>query len=82
MYHGCGEFAVVKRFGRWSTDVVHDYLWEYHENQKGLAEAMVEADFELPAPTTKPMIKCLRFTGDDELPGKLTKCVEKVEGSP
>ena len=54
MYHGSGEFATVKRFGRWATDTVHDYLWEVHERQKGLAASMVKHDYELTAPTAKP----------------------------
>ena len=53
MWHGCGEYAVVQRFGRYATDTVQDYLWEFHERQKGLAGTMVKNDFELTAPTAK-----------------------------
>lgn len=53
MYHGSGEYAVVQRFGRWTTDTTHDYLWEFHERQRGLAKSMVEQDYELTAPVAK-----------------------------
>ena len=69
MWHGCGEYAVVKRFGRYATDTVQDYLWEFHERQKGLAGTMVENDFELTAPTAKlptkdvPKVRKVKFQG-------------------
>jgi len=53
MWHGTGEYVVVKRFGRWATDTVQDYLWEFHERQKGLGTLMIKADYELTAPIAK-----------------------------
>ena len=31
MYHIVGDLQQVRRFGRWSTDTFHVYLWESHE---------------------------------------------------
>ena len=40
MLHGTGEFELVKRFGRWSSDAVHVYLHDSAEQSRGLAAAM------------------------------------------
>ena len=53
MYHGTKDYTEVKRFGRWKTDTTHDYLWEMHERQRGLSNMMVQADYELTAPSAK-----------------------------
>ncbi len=35
------DVEAIRRFGRWSSDAVHAYLWETHDKQKGLAQRMV-----------------------------------------
>ena len=40
MLHSTGEFALVKRFGRWSSDAVHTYLHDSAAQSVGLAAAM------------------------------------------
>ena len=35
-----GEFELVKRFGRWSSNAVHGYLHESAEMTRGLASRM------------------------------------------
>ena len=50
LYHVTGDLQVVRRFGRWSSDAFHSYLWESHEQMKGLAELMEGDHSELRAP--------------------------------
>ena len=47
MYHAVPDLEKLKRFGRWKTGAFHVYLWEAHEPQKGLAEAMAAQDYQL-----------------------------------
>ena len=35
-----GQFDMVKRFGRWSSDAVHVYLHDSADQYRGLAQAM------------------------------------------
>lgn len=42
------DAAVVRRYGRWSSDAFHIYLWEDRGYSSGMAKAMVQADL---APT-------------------------------
>ena len=51
LYHVTGDLQVVRRFGRWSSDAFHAYLWESHEQMKGLAGRMQEDRSELRAPS-------------------------------
>ncbi len=41
MLHATGEFDLVKRFGRWSSDAVHIYLHDSAQHYDGLAEEVV-----------------------------------------
>ena len=50
MYHVVKDLSVVQRFGRWLSDAFHGYLWESHEQTKGLAAAMARDKSELTAP--------------------------------
>ena len=47
MYHAVPDLEKLKRFGRWKSSAFHAYLWEAHEPQKGLAEAMSAQDYQL-----------------------------------
>ena len=47
MYHAVPDLERLKRFGRWKSSAFHVYLWEAHEPQKGLAEAMAAQDYQL-----------------------------------
>ena len=47
MYHAVPDLERLKRFGRWKSSAFHVYLWEAHEPQKGLAEAMSAQDYQL-----------------------------------
>ena len=40
MYHLGGDLQAVRRFGRWESDSLHGYLWESHEQTKGLSAGM------------------------------------------
>ena len=40
MLHSTGQFELVKRFGRWTSDSVHVYLHDAASQSQGLAEAM------------------------------------------
>ena len=40
LLHATGQFDLVKRFGRWSSDAVHVYLHDSAEQYEGLAEKM------------------------------------------
>jgi hypothetical protein len=42
MLHATGQFDLVKRFGRWSSDAVHGYLHDSAEQSKGLATLMAK----------------------------------------
>lgn len=50
IYLSTKDLDHVKRFGRWSSDSFHGYLWEAHERQKGLAGSMAAAEGQLLAP--------------------------------
>ena len=36
--------AQLQRFGRWASDVYHDYIWHARNSAKGVAKAMAEVD--------------------------------------
>ena len=55
MYHAVPDLEKLKRFGRWKTGAFHVYLWEAHEPQKGLAEAMSAQDYQLTIGSTNRM---------------------------
>ena len=61
IYLSTKDLDHVKRFGRWSSDSFHGYLWEAHERQKGLASSMAAAEGQLLAP---------RKTNADETPSR------------
>jgi len=42
MLHATGQFDLVKRFGRWSSDAVHVYLHDSAQQTMGLATAMAK----------------------------------------
>ena len=50
LYHVTGDLQVVRRFGRWGSDAFHAYLWESHEQMKGVAARMEDDHSELRAP--------------------------------
>jgi hypothetical protein len=50
LYHTVNDLAYVQRFGRWASDAYHVYLWESHEQTKGLATKMGRAKGTLTAP--------------------------------
>ena len=47
MYHAVPDLERLKRFGRWKSSAFHAYLWEAHEPQRGLAEAMSAQSYQL-----------------------------------
>ena len=50
MYHANnGDLARVRRFGRWTSDAFHLYLWDSHEQARTLAKGMAEDTSELVA---------------------------------
>ena len=49
-YRLTGDLQVVRRFGRWGSDAFHAYLWESHEQMKGVAARMEDDHSELRAP--------------------------------
>ncbi len=40
MLQATGQFDLVKRFGRWSSDAVHTYLHDSAEQSRDLAKMM------------------------------------------
>ena len=50
MYHSVDDLQKVRRFGRWSSDCFHVYLWESHEPMKQVAKAMATDRTELMTP--------------------------------
>ena len=40
LYHAVKDLEAVKRYGRWTTDCYHIYLWEDHERQRDFAQGM------------------------------------------
>ena len=50
MYHVCPDVQKLRRFGRWNSDAFHLYLWESHEQARGLSQAMAVDDSTLRAP--------------------------------
>ena len=42
LLHATGQFDLVKRFGRWSSDAVHGYLHDSAEQTLDLAKKMAE----------------------------------------
>ena len=50
MYHSVKDLSRVQRFGRWTSNCFHDYLWENHEGVRNLARRMATDFTELTAP--------------------------------
>ena len=51
LYHVCGgDLQLVRRFGRWASDTFHRYLWDPHEQLKGIARKMSQDRSELTQP--------------------------------
>ena len=50
LYHTVQDLAYVRRFGRWASDAYHVYLWDSHEQTKGLAAKMESAKGTLITP--------------------------------
>ena len=50
MYHVTQDLQQVRRYGRWASDAFHGYLWESHEQVKGLAAKMADDFGELTKP--------------------------------
>ena len=50
MYHSVKDLSRVQRFGRWTSNCFHDYLWENHEGVRNLAKRMATDFTELTAP--------------------------------
>ena len=59
MYHAVPDLERLKRFGRWKTGAFHVYLWEAHEPQKGLAEAMSSQEYQLTIGSTNRLGKTM-----------------------
>ena len=70
IYLSTKDLDHVKRFGRWSSDSFHGYLWEAHERQKGLAGSMAAAEGQLLAP---------RKTNAEETPSRRAGGEPKAE---
>ena len=60
MYHVVDDLKRVQRFGRWSTDTFHIYLWESHEPMRPVAKGMAEDRSEL----TKPLAAVRRSAAE------------------
>ena len=86
MYHAVPDLERLKRFGRWKSSAFHVYLWEAHEPQKGLAEAMSAQNYQLTLGSanrlkqegTETNRKGVRFT--EEPPEEYPPAVWPVEG--
>ena len=50
MYHSVPDIQAVRRFGRWASDAFHVYLWESHEQMKGISKSMALDNSELATP--------------------------------
>ena len=48
LYQAGYDIGYIKRHGRWTSDVVHVYLWE-GEGRAGVAEKMAKADYKVHA---------------------------------
>ena len=55
MYHAVPDLEKLKRFGRWKSGAFHVYLWEAHEPQKGLSEAMSAQSYQLTLGSTNKL---------------------------
>ena len=53
MYHALGDLQAVRRYGRWSSDAFHLYLWEGSEQQKGVGTKMASDKMNLRAPSMR-----------------------------
>ena len=70
LYQSTKDLEQVKRFGRWTSDAFHGYLWESHERQRGLATRMAQADGQLLAPRKDELgVK----VGQERIPPEETK---------
>ena len=50
MAHVVGDLTKVQRFGRWTSDAFHGYLWDAHEGMLGIAGQMAGDESELTRP--------------------------------
>jgi hypothetical protein len=50
MAHVVGDLAKVQRFGRWSSDAFHAYIWDGHQTMEGVATQMAGDATELTKP--------------------------------
>lgn len=80
------EYPVVQRFGRWSTDAAHGYIWEAFEKQRDLARLMADQDYEIIHATKLTRVPTLAETkpkGHDEvdLEGTVDAVVGTKEGT-
>ena len=50
MAHVVGDLAKVQRFGRWSSDAFHAYIWDGHQTMEGVATQMAGDATELTRP--------------------------------
>ena len=50
MAHVVKDLSKVQRFGRWTSDVFHAYLWDSHEGMAGIATEMAADESELTRP--------------------------------
>ena len=40
LYHIYHDVEIIKRYGRWTSNAFHAYLWEANETAKGVAAKM------------------------------------------
>ena len=50
MAHTVKDWNVVKRFGRWTSDVFQRYLWDSHEGMASVSAGMAKDKSELTRP--------------------------------
>lgn len=71
LYQSTKDLEQVKRYGRWTSDAFHDYLWENHERQRGLSTKMARADGQLLAPRKDELgvkVGCMRSPQEEDQP--------------
>ena len=44
MWAAFKDTGLVRRWGRWSSDAFHTYLWDSRKDAEGVAQAMATAD--------------------------------------
>ena len=50
MAHVVKHWNIVKRFGRWSSDIFQRYLWDAHEGMLSISAGMAADKSELTKP--------------------------------